>query len=217
MEKSTKIIMIGVLTVASIIIALPFTPVRSSFKGVAGNLAEKALAGLGVDLNGKIMNARMIARVRGNDITGLDIAGLSDSKNGKFHQGTYSGMNGLQSNGSYQSTLINQKQNKGGGGMGDSPLMSSSGKRGSDAGVSSGTGSIVASSPKSVQGGTTTTRKSANGATYSPGNGATHPGLDPSGSTPMGTLPAGNGLSFLLVMSLGYVGWKKKVSLSSRA
>ena len=208
MEKSTKIIMISVLTVASVIIALPFTPIRRSFKGITTNLTKEVITGLGVDLNGKIRNARMISKARQYEVIGLDLTNQASGKNRSFQNGTYGDIKGNFTGGGLSRTNITKGQHQGTAGGGGVLSSASSGSPDAANGSTGPTG-IIASSSTTLKATGSTPRQKAGGSTYSPGNGATHPGLDPTGtdqsnSNPIGTLPVGDGTISLFILALGY-------------
>jgi len=213
MKKSINIVLIGVLTVASLILALPFTPLRNSFKGVTSNAADKALSSLGVDLNGKIKNARQISADHQYELSNMLIV---DNK-GRVIK---SGSNGINSGvmlDNYNLGNFASNGNTGNLSVGGLNNFSGGSSRNSANATNQGIGGFVAISTKlgttnqtSNQTGTTSTRQSANGDNNGTGGG-TSPGLDPpSGGGGAPSLPIGNGTTVLLVF-IGLFGiWKAK-------
>jgi len=219
MKKSINIVLIGVLTVASIILALPFTPLRNSFKGVTSTAADKVLTSLGVDLNGKIKNARQISADHQYEASNMLIV---DNKGRVIKSGSY----GINSGVIYDNyNMGNFAMNGNTGNASVAGLNSNFGSGGSNRNsanaANQGIGGFVAISTKlgatnqtANQTGTATTKQSANGDNNGSGGG-THPGVDPvggGGGTP--SLPLGNGTSVLLVF-IGIFGiWKVKSVLA---
>ncbi len=205
MKKGINIVVLGVLTVVSVILALPFTPLRNSFKGVATNAADKALTSLGVDLNGKIRNARMIAKSHEYEAYNFNIDGVNAK--GKYSRSaSYAGLNGLHADGSYNLSDEKEEAHINSGMPGDLSMASGSGRN-----KASQMGGFVPVSSKltlenasSSTGGST--KQNANTDNNGSG-GATHPGVDPSGSLP--SLPLNNGFLCLLSFALVYVSLKK--------
>ena len=209
MKKSINIVLIGVLTVASIILALPFTPLRNSFKGVTSTAADKALSSLGVDLNGKIKNARQISAAHQYEATNMLIV---DNKGRVINSGTY-GINSGVIYDNYNMGSFSTNRNSGNSSVGGLANFGAGSSRNSANAANQGIGGFVAITTKlgttnqtTNQAGTTTTKQSANGDNNGTGGG-THPGVDP---TPPPSLPLGNETSILLVF-LGLFGiWKAK-------
>ena len=200
MRKSVNIIVLGVLTVVSVILALPFTPLRNSFKGVTTNAADKALTSMGVDLNGKIRNARLIARSHEYESYNFII----DGSNGKKHvrQNFYSGTTDLQADGLYVlSTENDNRQNF--SGMNPSLLSSSVRKKN----ISSKMNELatVTTNPNSQASNNGSKRQNANSDNNGSGGG-THPGVDP---MPLPSLPLGNGFLAFFSLAIVYVIFKK--------
>ena len=205
MKKGINIVILGVLTVISVILALPFTPLRNSFQGVASNAANQALTSMGIDLNGKFKNARLIARTHQYDLVDFALVNAG-SKGRKFSENAYSGMNRQFADGTYSAFNLNKDKSPAGGGSGD--LAFASGGKGSKSGSGAQMGGYVSINTKlnsthANSGGTT--KQNANTDNNGTGGG-THPGVDPN---PLGSLPIGDGLSLLLVLIAGYAGIKK--------
>jgi len=206
MKKGINIVILGVLTVASVILALPFTPLRNSFNGVATNAANQALSSMGVDLNGKFKNARLIARTHQYDIVDFTL-GNAGSNGRKFSENAYSGMKRRFSDGTYSNLNLNKDGMPAGGGSGD--LAVGSGGKGSKSGSGAQGGGFVSINTKlnSTHTNTSgTTKQNANTDNNGTGGG-THPGVDP--LNPLGSLPVGDGIGLLLVLIAGYSGIKK--------
>ena len=212
MKKSINIVLIGVLTVASIILALPFTPLRNSFKGVTSSAADKALNNMGVDLKGKILNARKISAAHQYETSNMNLGLIVDSK-GKvvksdnyistgFPQDGYN-LNNLNSNG--KSGITN----------GINSSFSGSGRSSSKS--SQSVGGFVSISTKLGN----TTTSTLGGSTKQSGNaqnngtgGGTHPGVDPTPTPdPVPSLPIGNGTVFLISLAILFGTWKVKRSI----
>jgi len=212
MKKSINIVLIGVLTVASIILALPFTPLRNSFKGVTSSAADKALSSMGVDLKGKILNARQISAAHQYEASNMNLGLIVDSK-GKvvksdnyvstgFPQDGYN-LNNLNSNG------------KSGNTNGINSTFSGSGRSSSKS--SQSVGGFVSISTKLGN----TTTSTLGGSTKQSGNaqnngtgGGTHPGVDPTPTPdPLPSLPIGNGTVFLISLAILFGTWKVKRSI----
>lgn len=200
MKKGINIIVLGVLTVVSVILALPFTPLRNSFKGVTTNAADRALTSMGVDMNRKIRNARLIARSHEYESYNFII----DGSNGKKYvrQNFYSGTTDLQANGLYVlSTENDNRQNF--SGMNPSLLSGSVRKKN----ISSKMNELatVTTNPNSQTSNNGSKRQNANSDNNGSGGG-THPGVDP---MPLPSLPLGNGFLAFFSLALAYVIFKK--------
>ena len=201
MKKSINIVLIGVLTVASIILALPFTPLRNSFKGVTSNAADKALASMGVDLKGKIMNARQISAAHQYEASNMNLGLIVDSKGRVVNANNY-GSVGFSSDGYNLNNSANTEKTTNANGVNSS--FSGSGKSSSKSNQSAG-GFVSISTQLSNN-----TGKALGGSTKQSGNaqnngtgGGTHPGVDPtpSGGGALPSLPIGNGTLFLLALA----------------
>ena len=205
MKRTINLVLVGALTVLSIILALPFTPLRSSFNGIANNVSQQIITGLGVDLNGKIKNARLIANAHEYDVADFGVNQL-DGYSKNFKSGAYSDMNGLISDGNYGAFDLSQGGNKSKGGGGNESMSAFSGNAGRK--TSSGTGggggfvSINTKSNTTIKPGGIT-KQSGNAENNGTGGG-THPGVDP-----LGSLPLGDGFSILFILAFGYIGYKK--------
>ncbi|MEI8272112.1 MAG: hypothetical protein WCG08_05775 [Paludibacter sp.] len=206
MKKGINIVVLGVLTVVSVILALPFTPLRNSFKGVATNAADKALTSLGVDLNGKIRNARMIAKSHEYEAYSFNINDMN-AKSKYSRSGLYAGLNGMHSDGSYNLSDEKEAAHANSGMPGDLSTSSGSGrnnlsKMGGFVSVSS---RLTSENASSSTGGTT--KQNANTDNNGSG-GATHPGGDPNA---LPSLPLNNGFLCLLSFALVYVSIKNGI------
>lgn len=216
MKKSLNIVLIGVLAVASIILALPFTPLRHSFKGVAGDAANKALTSVGVDFSGKIKNARRVSFAHQYQNTDIDLTDYLDMRDNLGVDGNYSNMNLSLSDGTYSATNMLTKDKIKGSAVGGGFAPGSLGKSGSN--NSSQAGDFIAISSKlGTSNGTTTpngsTKQSGNGQNNGTGGG-THPGVDPTPIPDPGpvTLPIGDG-TYLMLFMLGIFGVYKSRKL----
>jgi len=202
MKKGINIVVLGVLTLVSVILALPFTPLRSSFKGVATNAADKALTSFGVDLNGKIQSARLIAKSHEYESNNFIVEDKNVTK--YMRQGKYSELKGLPTDESY---IVSAKQeasqpNAGMPGELSAPVSARSN-------VTKMGGFVAVSIKMTAQNKSTSTdgstKQNGNGQNNGTG-GATHPGVDP---TPLPSLPLGNGFLCLLSLALIYVSFKE--------
>jgi len=200
MRKSLNIVLIAVLAVTSIILALPFTPLRSSFKSITGKAAEQISSTLGVDLNGKIKNARKIADSHQYEPIGLDFA--STTNNGKMlNSGTAIGNN----EGTYDASNLLFKQSKSNN-SGNGNNIAFSASRNSNSGKNNGL--LAVSTPskgKTISPAGATVKQNGNSQNNGTGGG-THPGVDP---TPP-NLPIGNGVTFLFVLAITFAGFKAR-------
>ena len=203
MKKGINIVVLGVLTVASVILALPFTPLRNSFKGVTTSAADKALNKMGVDFNAKIHNARLIAQ--SHDYQSYNF--VVDAGNGKkyLRQESYSGLKGLQSDGSINLSDKKEAPQQNSALSGDLALSSvnARNKVTQMGGFVSVSTKLNSENPSSSIG--ASTKQSGNAQNNGTGGG-THPGVDP---TPLPSLPLGNGFLCLFSLALVYVGFKK--------
>ncbi|MEI6752049.1 MAG: hypothetical protein WCK78_02675 [Paludibacter sp.] len=225
MKKSINIVLIGVLTVASIILALPFTPLRNSFKGVTDNVADKALTTMGVDYKAKIKNARLISVAHQYETSNINSEFIVVNNEQAVNNGVsnkYESDNLDVTNPGFKKRSIFNTSNEINPTMGINSTFSATVKNPSNyvnnkiggfVAVSTKLGNTTTSSSSSVlttqaNAKTTTTKQSANGDNNGSG-GATHPGADPTfGASP--SLPIGNGTYFLLAL-IGLFGiWKAK-------
>ncbi len=218
MKKSLNIVLIGVLAIASIILALPFTPLRNSFKGVTSNLTDQAMTAMGVDLNGKIKNARLVSKAHQYEVSDNDLAVNVDSKGRVIKSSTYSNnFSGISDGSMYSASemIMNNKNSEGNSGAGAGLGLGIGGSKQSSTGSSQGIGGFVAVSAKL---GTTATTTTPNGGTTKQGangdnngtGGGTHPGVDPPGFP---SLPIGNGTSSMLIFALAFGIWKMRKTL----
>ena len=210
MKKNINIVLIGVLTVASIILALPFTPLRNSFKGVTSNAADKALSSFGVDLKGKISNARKISSAHQYEVNNLNLGLIVDNK-GRI----------IKSNG-FSNTALNQDDY-------NMNYLSSNDKSANSNGLNSGFSSTTKNTSNSTQKvsgfvsistkleNSTNTQTETGSITKQSGNnqndgtgGGTHPGVDPPGFGPSPSLPLGNGTVLMLLFAIAFGTWKAR-------
>ena len=203
MKKGINIVVLGVLTVASVILALPFTPLRNSFKGVATNAADKALTSIGVDLNGKIRNARLIAKSHVYESYNFIEVGANGKKSMQME--SYSGLKGLQSDGLYNLSANKEATQNNSGINADLSIASGSARKNVTqmGGFVSVSTKLTSENASNTIGGST---KQSGNADNNGSGGGTHPGVDP---TPPPSLPLGNGFLCLFSLALVYVGFKK--------
>ena len=209
MKKGINIVVLGVLTVVSVILALPFTPLRNSFKGVATNAADKALTSMGVDFNGKIKNARMIAGSHQYEGVYYDLSENLSAK-AKLHSADYSALKGVQSDEGYYTIAENLGKNQSSNGMLADLGQLNTSKNGNRVVSASIRGFVSISSnvkTSNSSSGTGTITKQSGNAQNDGSGGGTHPGVDP--TPPLGSLALGNGFVCLFAFALGYVGLKE--------
>ncbi|MEI8271464.1 MAG: hypothetical protein WCG08_02460 [Paludibacter sp.] len=213
MKKRINILLIGVLTVASIILALPFTPLRNSFKGVTSNAADKALTSLGVDLRGKIKNARQISDAHQYEASNMDLGLIVDSKGRIVKSVNFSSVS--YSADAYNANILNSTDKSGNSSRLNSAYnasekTSTSSSQGfggfvpiqSKSGGSTTNSSALAAGEQSVNAGTSNGVRQSGHAGPPPGEGG--------GTPPPPSLPLGDGTTILLVL-ISLVGiWKAK-------
>lgn len=209
MNKSINIILIGVLTVASLLLALPFTPLRNSFSGITSQYIDNAVAKMGVDFSGQIKNARLVTKARSYQVAGLEANGQILKK----RINSASDYSGLNANGNTVNYSFNANtdrnsttKNATGGGSIASFSTSSNKKSKNKTGlkpiefISTSTGLTTKGKPTTLQA----------GKTYAEDEGGTHPGLDPLDPPP--SLPIGDGLNSLLIFAAIFAAFKIKNS-----
>jgi len=204
MKKGINIVILGVLTVASVILALPFTPLRNSFTGVATSTADQAITSLGVDLNGKIKNARLVARTHQYEVLDFGIDNMS-GKNRKISGAFYNNGNGLMGDGTYNAIGLSLDKNKRASSGADGSMGMISGEQKSDGSTSQNFTFVGISSKLGTTSTGGTVKQSGNAQNDGTGGG-THPGVDP--IIPP-SLPLGNGFMCLFSFAIIYVGFKK--------
>lgn len=219
MKKSLNLVLIGILTVASLLLALPFTPLRTSFSATTINYVDNTLTKMGVDFKGKIKNSGLSTKARQYKATGYDFAGsetFSTRTPIKAINSTAYNENSLGSEPTYQisnAKRVEKTNPVNGVGVGGFELStgSASKKQKNNTPKMNGIGiNPIASNlaVNTVTGGSSAPRQKA--TNYSPSKVGTHPGLDP-----IGTLPVGDGLGILLIMAICLAGYKfSKLSFS---
>ncbi|GEM_PF-3278109 len=216
MKKRINILLIGVLTVASIILALPFTPLRNSFKGVTSNAADKALTSLGVDLKGKIKNARQISNAHQYEASNMDFGLIVDSK-GRIVKSVNFASVSFSPN-AYNPNILNSTE-KSGNTSGLNPVYSTSEKTSTNSTQSFGgfvpiqsksgglttNSSTLAAGEQSINAGTSAgVRQGGHSTPPPPGEGG--------GTPPPPSLPIGNGSGFLFLLAIVFGTWKTRKS-----
>jgi hypothetical protein len=198
MKKGMIIIVIGVLTVISLILALPFTPLRNSFNSVATNYVGITFAKIGIDFNGSLKNARTLTQSSQYNGFGINFNDKLSKKRNFRISGDYSAMNEDNQGSFYGLADFDRSKNKAGG-IGDGLQFSALSGRSetSVSNISAKPLSFKSTSGNLSTGDQTTTKQSAGGQTYTQDSGGTHPGLDP-----IGNLPIGDGIGILLILSL---------------
>ena len=199
MKKGLITIIIGVLTVVSLILALPVSPLRYSSQGVINTYVEGVFSKIGVDINGKMITARQITRSGQYDAFGLDL-NKSDGKRKIGLSGNYSNLNNNLNN-NYVGSLDLKISNSMASGMGaDAGFSSSKSGKSSNANASVQKVGFRSMSDNVVStGNETATRQNATTKNYSTNQGGTHPGLDP--DVQLGNLPIGDGTALMIIFS----------------
>lgn len=211
MKKNINFVLIGVLTIASIILALPFTPLRNSFQGISGDAVNKAFASIGVDWNGKIQNARKVSYSYQNEAIGLSLITIDTrtkmiklKKSGSSGGGSDEYAVNIANNGSDVRSAVGLT-----GSFATSGIISSTSE---DKQSITGGGAISFSTKTGSDGKTTLTQngttslQSTNGDHNGTGGG-THPGEDPN-TPPPPCLPLGSGTGILLSLVGAFGIWK---------
>jgi len=209
MSKSINLILIGVLTIASLLLALPFTPLRNSFSGITSKYMDNAVAKMGVDFSGQIKNARLVTKSRAYQVAGLE----ANEQRIKKRINSASDYNGLNPNGNAVNYSFNSntdrnsttKSASGGGGI--ASISTSSNKKSNDKTGLKPIEFISTSTDLTTKGKPTTLQA---GKTYAENEGGTHPGLDPLDPPP--SLPVGDGLNSLLILAAIFAAFKIKNS-----
>ena len=207
MKKNLNIVILGVLTVASIILAIPFTPLRNSFKGIATKATDAAINSIAVDFNGKIKNARLIAKLHQYDIVDFSIADFTNTKRKMNGRGLNSS-NVFVADSRYSAANFSQIYASANTASGQSEGIIPIGQKVSE-NVNQNADFVGISSKLSTENGTTapaggTIKQNANADNNGTGGG-THPGVDP---TPP-SLPLGSGFICLFSFAIAYVAIKK--------
>ena len=209
MKRSINYVLIGALTVVSLILAFPFTPLRNSFTSVTSKATDKALSTIGVDLDTKLKNARLISKTHQYEVYNLDFAIKLDRKGRVLKSGLYKDMLKNSSDGIYYGTdLLVNKNSRASNLDGNIGILPS--KKGTEqSSVSQGNFVSISSKLSTSKANTTniTTKQSANGDNNGTGGG-THPGVDPTG--PLPSLPIGDGTAFLLSLVVLLGVWRMK-------
>lgn len=211
MNKSTNMILIGVLTIASLLLALPFTPLRNSFSGITSKYIDNTVSKMGVDFSGQIKNARLVTKSRSYKVAGLDVNGQITKK--RINPTTdYNGVNAIGNSANYSFNANTDKNSTSknaniGGGL--SAISASSDKNSKDKTKLKAIGFNSTSIDLTLKDKPTTLQA---GKTYAENQGGTHPGLDPLDPPP--SLPIGDGLNSLLVLAAIFAALKIKNSFS---
>ena len=200
MKKRINLVLIGVLTVTSLLLAIVFTPMRSSFTKISRNYVDKTATSFGVDLNSKLKNARIVANLKQYDVSGLEVMGFINAKGNLIPLGSDVASTINYTNALYSSSNEIQTGNNNGVGVAESSFSSTS-KRGDN---NSGMNNINSGDFNGANSGTTsiamltknsTTENAISSAKQSGrmNAGGTNPGIDP-----IGSLPVGDGLNIML-------------------
>ena len=195
MKKGLIAIIIGVLTVVSLILALPVSPLRYSTKGVVNTYVDGVFSKIGIDINGKLNTARQITKSNQYEAFGFDLN--SKKKNKIDFSGNYSNINVNNSNGNSTGLLDMKTSNSKLSGIGSESDFSTS---------TSGNGSNANSSVQKIGFRSTSTtlengnnKQDVTNKNYGLGQGGTHPGLDP--QEQLGNLPLGDGTALMILFS----------------
>lgn len=190
----------GVLIIVSLLLALPFRPLRNSFPEIISNTVGEASKIAGFSMSENFKNGRQIVRSRQLEAFGLDVNPFSGKKNrvrstnvDMLNNNTYA------YSGSLQKENTNSKSG-GNEGSGISFSKSSNGFKNSSGIRKVGSISTTVNRTNNSSTVGTKTLQAATKQTYDSGLGGTHPGLDP--ETPIPSLPLGDGTAALLIFGL---------------
>lgn len=207
MNKSINLILIGVLTVASLLLALPFTPLRNSFTGITSKYIDNAVAKMGVDFNGQIKNARLLTKKRSYQITGLNVNENTNSRRKIISNGQNRESNTGENSGNYIGTSNESNASKRSGVSGITSFSTASSKYSKNKTGIKTNGFTSISTDLTLKG---TITKPLAGKPYAANEGGTHPGVDPTDPPP--SLPIGDGLNSLLILAAIFAAFKIKNS-----
>lgn len=205
MNKILYLILIGVLTVASLLLALPFTPLRNSFSGITSKYIDNVVTKMGVDFSDQIKNARLVTKAQSYHVTGLDANGQkikrrinsASDNSGMNDKGNYS----INSNSNRNSTTQNAT------GRDIASFSTSLNKNTKNITDIKTIGFSSSTTDLTLKGNLTTLQA---GSAYTADEGGTHPGLDPLDPPP--SLPIGDGLNSLLIFAAIFSALKIKNS-----
>jgi hypothetical protein len=203
MKKSLFPITIFVLAIVSIILALPFTPLRNFSQSIVNDYVDRTLTEMGVDINGKIKNTRLITELSQYEAFGFNIPANFNNKKKVDLTGNYIVSNENNSENPYLElrNLKTSESNVMGVGSEYGSLISKSGIN-SKTNVQNIGFRSTSTSSTSQNAGTII----ANSKSYDEGQGGTHPGLDP--DVQLGNLPIGDGNLLMLTFCLFFVFYK---------
>lgn len=209
MTKGVKLILFGVLTVASLTLALPFTPLRKSFSGITSKKINTAFNKMGVDFNEPIKNARFITKARSYKIAGLNVNVIKNLKRTTNPESVYSKSNSLKNSGIY-SIDKNNDENTSTEGTANIPsfLTTPNDKIKNKTGLKS---KGLTPGPIDLTKGTLAKPQAGKLYSANQGGGAT-PGVDP--TIPPPSLPIGDGMYALLIFAAIFATLKIKNSIS---
>lgn len=208
MKKSLNLVLIGVLTIASLLLTLPFTPLRNSFSGITSKYIDNTVAKMGVDFNGQIKNARLVTKARSYQIAGLNATGTTNLKRATKSGSAYSDSNPLINSGNYTIGTNNESNTSKGSATGAIASFSGTSDKNSKNKTVTKTNGFTSISTDLILKGTVT--KPQTGKPYAANEGGTHPGVDPAPPS----LPVGDGLNSLLILAAIFAAFKIKNSLS---
>lgn len=210
MKKSLNLVLIGVLTIASLLLTLPFTPLRNSFSGITSKYIDNTVAKMGVDFNGQIKNARLVTKSRSYKIAGINTDVTTNSKKTTNSGSAYSESNPLKNSGNYSIDANNESNTSKGGATGAIISFAATSDKNSKNKTGIKTNGFTSISSDLTLKGTIT--KPQTGKPYAVNEGGTHPGVDPTDPPP--SLPVGDGLNSLLIFAAIFAAFKIKNSLS---
>lgn len=190
----------GVLTVASLLLVLPFTPLRNSFPEKISNSFNDASASVGFNMSGKLKNGRQIVRSRQLESFSFDVNTFSGKKNSVRNSNFDMLNNNAYAYSGYLKKETGDSKSRGNEGSGISFSKRSNGSQNS-----SGVQKVsLTPTPVNKTNNTSTvgtkTLQGATKQTYDTGLGGTHPGLDP--EAPIPSLPMGDGTAALLIFGM---------------
>lgn len=206
-NKKDIYVIIGVLAVASVLLALPFAPLRKSFDGVVANTNLNGTT-LGLVMAQNLKSARTIATVAESEFNGLPLNERNRSAR-KLAYGISAGQTNIVEGENYSNSLQNNTGNASIGS--DASLVARSGAKASASqDMSSASMPGLKKVSTNAQGTTTsgTNTPSRQTGTTSTTDGGAHPGLDPQAQ--LGSLPLGDGSYILLVLVTIFTVFKGK-------
>lgn len=206
-------VILGVFTVLSILLALPFTPLRVSFENITSNYVDMAAGSIGVDYKSQLKIARAIAQAPQYDGSNFEL-GASPIRRKVVRMGDYTSYResgGQDYMSVYQGNVNLQKK---GGSMGAGGALYANAARRENASGTPGTINGIKSVKTNLQETPNTPTKSTKQTANSSSDnlsGGTHPGYDPQNQ--LGSLPVGDGSFILISLALIFGVFKMRKSV----